>query len=331
MRGATDCAKRLKSLFASLRARLGKVQRIPASDPITQLILGVFSRDMPEARAREALDKLRAMVVDYNELRVIPPIEMAQALGDYPDVRLKCEDVSRALNRIFAIEHSVTLDRLATISRKDALAYIERIDGLDPYTRARIRLLGLQFHAVPLDEAMWALARREGVIDPKCPLDEAQSFLERHVAEEDAAEFVTLLKKHAWNELASPVRKREVERITSVPPDRTTRNMLQLIANAAGHDVGAGLDMDDELAPSEPEPDRSARKSRSGRAQPPPERPAAKAPAKPAKPARTPTTAVPSASRSARRDSRGAAPRKPAPEPAQPPRKAARKAGARAS
>ena len=31
MRGATDCAKRLKSLFNSLRSRLGKVSLPPAT------------------------------------------------------------------------------------------------------------------------------------------------------------------------------------------------------------------------------------------------------------------------------------------------------------
>jgi hypothetical protein len=53
------------------------------------------------------------------------------------------------------------------------------VDGLEPYTRARIRLLGMRQHAIPLDEAMWALARRDELVDPKCPLLEAQHFLER--------------------------------------------------------------------------------------------------------------------------------------------------------
>ena len=43
MRGATQCARRLKQVFRSLRTRLGKVSRPSRGDPITQMILGIFS------------------------------------------------------------------------------------------------------------------------------------------------------------------------------------------------------------------------------------------------------------------------------------------------
>ena len=240
MRGATECAKRLKLLFGSLRSRLGKPGHLPSGDPIMQLLLGILSRDTPESKASEGLDRLRATVVDYNELRVIPPIELAETLGDFPDARLKCEDISRALNAIFALEHTVSLERLSGMSRKEAQTYLDKIDGLEAYTRARIRLLGVRQHAIPLDEAMWALARREKIVAAKCTLDEAQQFLERYVAEEDAVDFVALFKKHAWNELGSAVRKGQVERIRSVPPDRSTRNMLQMVSLGVALDAAPG-------------------------------------------------------------------------------------------
>jgi hypothetical protein len=237
MRGATECAKRLKLLFSALRSKLGKVSCPSMSDPITQLILGILSRDTPETKASEGLERLRGMVVDYNELRVIPPIELAEILADFPDARLKCEDISRALNGVFALEHAISLDRLANLSRKEALAILERIDGLEPYTRARVSLLGLRHHAIPLDEAMWAYARAEAVVDPRCPLAEAQRFLERQIPEESGLEFFALFKRQAWAEMGSAVKKREVARILSVPPDRTTRNMLQMIGRYAAADT----------------------------------------------------------------------------------------------
>jgi hypothetical protein len=231
MRGATQCARRLKQLVRSLRAKLGKVGRPPAGDAVTQMILGIFSRDVPESKAREALDRLRALVVDYNELRVVPPIEMSELVGALPQARMKCEDLSRALNKIFSHEHEVSLDRLSGAPRKEVVEYLDSIDGLDAYSRARVRLLGLQRHAVPLDEAMWAYSRREQIVDRKCPLEEAQAFLERRIPEGEALEFVALLEKQAWAEMGAAVRSGEVERISSIPPDRTARNMLQLVAS----------------------------------------------------------------------------------------------------
>lgn len=243
MKGATESAKRYKSLIKSLRNRLGKLTPPPVGDPIEQLFLGIFTRDVPEARAREAYDKLRSMVVDFNELRVIPSLELTEELGDYPDARLKCEDLSRALNRIFWVEHGVSLERLRKANRKDSLAYLDRIDGLEPYTRARIRLLGLGHHAMPVDEAMLAVLRRDRIVDLKAAHAEAQAFLERQTPEEEALETFTLLRKYAWTEMEKSVRRGEVEKIRSVPPDRTTRNMLRAVAEASDQgDLSDGLD-----------------------------------------------------------------------------------------
>lgn len=230
MKGATQCAKRVKQVFKSLRAKLGKFTPPQTGEPVTQLLLGILTRDAPEAKAREAIDTLRGMVVDYNELRVIPHAEIAAVIGDYPGIRTKCEDLSRALNRIFAIEHAVTLDHLGQMSKSDASKYLEGIPGIESYTQARVRLLGLGFHAIPLDEAMWHYATVEEMVDDKCDLSEAQAFLERQVTQEEAIEFVSLLRKEAWAEYGTAVRKGTLRKIASVPPDRTTRNMLQMVA-----------------------------------------------------------------------------------------------------
>jgi hypothetical protein len=178
------------------------------------------------------------MVVDYNELRVIPPLELAEVIGpDYPDARLKCEDISRSLNRIFAERHVVSLDHVKEMSRKDAREALGGIDGLEPYSAARIQLLGLQQHAIPLDSAMWAYARQTEIVDPKCPLEEAEAFLERRIADSDALEFFALFRQQAWAECGDAVAAGEVETIHSVPPDRTTRNMLQALSSTADRPV----------------------------------------------------------------------------------------------
>ncbi|MEP0848297.1 MAG: hypothetical protein HRF50_15925 [Phycisphaerae bacterium] len=253
MKGATQCARRVKLLYRSLRAKLGRASRPAQGDPVTQLILGILTRDVQEARARDALERLRACVVDYNELRVIPVIELTDVLGEYPDARRKAEDLSRALNKIFLDEHAVLLDRLKSMSRREAEAYLRRIEGLEPYTIARIQLLGLQQPAFPLDEAMWAYARSQAIVDPRCTLDEAQSFLERQFDADDLPDAVALLRKAAWAEMGAAVRKGEVERILSTPPDRTSRNMLQAVASAAGGSRGS-----DDLGPAPP-PERDGK------------------------------------------------------------------------
>lgn len=268
MKGANECARRVKQFFKMLRAKLGKVGKPSVGDPVQQMILGILTRDMPESKAREALERLNEMVVDYNELRVISPLELTEALHDFPDAKVKAEDLSRALNRVFAFEHAVSMERLEQMSQRDARQYLDKIDGLEAYTRARIRLLGLGQHAIPLDEAMWALVRKAELVDPKCSLEDAQAFLERQISADDALEFVALLRKHAWAEMANAVRKGEVERIRAIPPDRTSRNMLQPIYPAQ---PAAAEDAEElELAAGSPPAGKSApRKARSSKARPP--------------------------------------------------------------
>ena len=255
MKGATQCAKRVKQVFKALRGKLGKINPPQTGDPVTQMLLGILTRDAQESKAREALDALRGMVVDYNELRVIPHSEISDIIGDYPNGRSKCEDISRALNRIFAIEHNITLDHLTKMSKTDAVKYLEAIPGLDAYSRARVRLLGLGHHAIPLDEAMWHYALTEEMVDSKCELQDAQAFLERQVGQDEAIEFVTLLRKDAWAEYGNVVRKGAVQKIRSIPPDRTTRNMLQMVAQGGLVEPPEDELLDPELAePGEEEP-----------------------------------------------------------------------------
>lgn len=278
MKGATQCAKRLQQVFKSLRSKLGKPGRPPEGDAITQLILGVLTRDVPEAKAREALDRMKTAVVDYNELRVIPPHEIGEHLEDLPDARLKSEDISRALNRIFSVEHVVSLERVQALPRRDMLAYLEAIDGLEPYTRARVRLLGFNQPAAPLDEAMLAYVRQEEMVDSGAAHAEAQSFIERTLDGEELLEFFLLVRKQAWSEFAAKVRKGDVERIRSVPPDRTSRNMLRQIAmaNAGVTEEPGAFDGGDEFGPLAEEPETEPEQTSSGKKRKSAERPARK-------------------------------------------------------
>lgn len=258
MRGATQCAKTLKKLLTTLRGEAGKVTLPATGDPITQLILGVLTRNVPESQARQALDQIRGGVVDYNELRVIPAFELTEMLGDFPDARTKADDILRALNRIFAQRHDVALDHVAEMPKKERQAYLEDVDGLDAYSRARVLLLGLELPAFPLDEAMWAYARHHEIVDAKCPLDEAEAFLERQIKDDEALECYALIKQAAWADFGNQVAAGAVERIESIPAERKTSHML---ADLAPHPVESLEDVEDFVA-AEPATDDAKSKRR---------------------------------------------------------------------
>ncbi len=263
MKGAKQCAQRLGKVLRSLRSKAGRVAVPPTGDPIRQLILGIFSRDVPEVRAKEALNRLLEVVVDYNDLRVMAPAEMAEVVSKLPDARRKCEDLSRALNWIFLREHDVTLDHLLEASKKDVLAYLDQVEGLDAYTKARIRLLGLGRHAFPLDSAMWEYACQTGIVAPQAPHEEAQAFLERQIPEKDALSVFAMMRKVAWAEYGAKVRRGTARRVTGAPLERTTTHMLAELQEASGTRQSASAVVDAEPEPQQqgqprPAPTRKA-------------------------------------------------------------------------
>ncbi len=253
MKGARQCAQRLGRVLRSLRSKAGKVAPPPTGDPIRQLILGIFSRDVPEVRAKEALNRLMDVVVDYNDLRVMAPAEMAEIVEKLSDARRKCEDLSRALNWIFLREHDVTLDHLLEASKKDVLAYLGQVEGLDAYTQARIRLLGLNQHAFPLDSAMWEYACQVEIVSPDAPHAEAQAFLERQIPEKDALNVFAMMRKVAWAECGAKVRRGTARRVSGAPLERTTTHMLAELQEASGT-RSAVLEELEPPVEAEPEP-----------------------------------------------------------------------------
>ena len=105
--------------------------RVP--DPVTQCILRILSRDVPEPkRVRRWIASAGWSWISMS-CEVVPPIELAQMLGDYPDVRSNARTFP-ALNKIFALHHNVTLDHLWECPREEVIIYLSSLDGLEDYT-----------------------------------------------------------------------------------------------------------------------------------------------------------------------------------------------------
>lgn len=233
MKGASKCTERVKAHRKTLKKKFAGVELRASLDPISELVLAILSRDVPFRVAHEVLERLRSQVVDFNELRVIPSHELAELINDQTRYRLKADDLNRALNFVFAREFDVTLEPLRALNKKEAIAYLDEVEGLEAYSRASIRLHVLGQHAVPLDAAMWARARELELIDPECPLAEAQGFLERQIPADDGAEFVAMLFEDSWASWGDAVAADEVEPIVSVPREIKSSHMLAHVSGVA--------------------------------------------------------------------------------------------------
>jgi endonuclease III len=198
MKNATKHAENLRALFKRL-LKDHKPAPLVKQEPLKALVRGAMSYDVSDTKAEEAMKHIEKEFVDLNELRVATDLEIAELLGvRYPDIEKRVELITRTLNAIFEKEHTLNLDRLATISKRDARQFLrDLVPDIHPFVEAYVMLYSFEGHAVPVDEEILAYLRDEHVFDDKSTLVDAQKFLEHHIKAEECNDFHFAVRKAA--------------------------------------------------------------------------------------------------------------------------------------
>jgi endonuclease III len=197
MKHGSEYAKEVKRLFRQMLKQFGKPAVPEPTDPIEQLIIGMLAACTTDVKAQAAYRKLREQMVDLNELRVTPPMELAELLREsVPLARDKAQRIVDALNAVRRRQDKLDLSFLKQRGRREARDYLEALDGVNRAAAASVVLYSLGGHAIPVDELTVYVLRQEEVVDPLADLAEVQAFLERHVSAADAPVFAALLGRH---------------------------------------------------------------------------------------------------------------------------------------
>jgi endonuclease III len=195
MKNATKHADTLKSLFRSLM-RDGKPPAFERQDPLKALVRGAMSYDVSDTRAEEAMKHIEREFVHLNELRVATELEVQELLGvRYPVIEERVEMITRCLNAIFEKEHTLSLDRLKTISKRDARQFLKDLPAINPFVEGYVMLFAFEGAAVPLDNEITAYLREEDVFDEKISLEEGQRFLEHNIKAEECYDFYFCIRR----------------------------------------------------------------------------------------------------------------------------------------
>lgn len=212
--GHTD---KLNALLRRLRNRFGS-QAVKASaepralaadgqpDPLVELVDAFLVWECGRQKADLAMKRLTTAVVDVNELRVCFPDEIVAILGArYPRVEERAMRLRATLNDIYIREHAVTLNKLRAANKRDAWKYLSTLDGIPQFVAARVLLMALGGHALPVDDRLLVRLIGEGVVDPDTTIDQAAGFLERAIKAGESIEAHHLMLR--WSEeTAAPTR-----------------------------------------------------------------------------------------------------------------------------
>ena len=210
MKNATKHAEELRALFKRL---MKESKHAPAvkQEPLKALERGAMSYDVSDHKAEEAMKHIEKEFVDLNELRVATDLEIAELLGvRYPAIENRVELITRALNAIFEKEHTLNLDRLATISKRDARQFLRDLTPeMHPFVEAYVMLYSFEGHAIPVDTEIVAYLLEEEIIDDKATIVDAQKFLEHHIKAEECHDFYTAIRHvaHAEGDVGRKKRK----------------------------------------------------------------------------------------------------------------------------
>ncbi len=195
MKNATKHAEKLRSIFRSLM-REYKPTPPEIQDPLKALVRGAMTFDVPDSRADEAMRHIDTEFVDLNELRVATDLEIQELLGTrYPAIEKRVEMITRCLNAIFEKEHTLSLDRLKTISKRDARVFLQGLPDIHPFVEAYVLLFAFNGHAVPVDNQILEYLRNHDVLTEDVSLDDAHRFLEHHIKAEECHDFYFCVRR----------------------------------------------------------------------------------------------------------------------------------------
>ncbi|MHC4975758.1 MAG: hypothetical protein ACYTF7_04020, partial [Planctomycetota bacterium] len=164
---STEQTSRIESFIKSLpKAKDDDLTPIETGvDPIREFVWSLLLWDSTRTKAARALERVDNHVVDYNELRISLPDEVQSVLGTrYPNCEERAFIIQKSLNAVFHSQNDVSLEGVTKMPKREARKLLESLDATPPFVTARVMLLALGGHAVPIDDAMHERLLSEGVL-----------------------------------------------------------------------------------------------------------------------------------------------------------------------
>jgi endonuclease III len=210
----------LKKMIARL-VKAAPAKRVEAPDPLARLIRAFLEYDCDEARTSVAERKITEAMVDFNELRVTPAIELAALLGvRYPFAESRCSALHRTLQSIFDREHQMRLDKVREMKKTEIRPYLQSLAGITPYVEAAVCVDAFGVPAAPVDTKLLLWLISKDVLPEGTDIKSAQHVIEKHLKSTEAEEFFHGARREIedWSPKSWPQVAKAYSPILAPPP-----------------------------------------------------------------------------------------------------------------
>ena len=210
MKNPSKYKTRIKKLLAGDHSRAaGKL--LTGQDAVAALVESVLQTDAFDKQAQAAMHSLAAEFVDFNELRVSPPKDIADCIGrDHSTAREKAQIITTALGNIYKRTSGILLDYMANMSKRDLGRHLLDI-GLNQYAAAAVLLRVFDCHAIPVDQTLLEVLKMDGLVHPDSDVADVRGFLERIIPHKQALGCHHLLRQHVQKSAGALAKKRKAE------------------------------------------------------------------------------------------------------------------------
>jgi endonuclease III len=214
MKDSKVYAGKIKKLHTTLKRAYDKVTPVAYEDPLDAVVYAMMSESITLRQMHAAEKRFHDYFVDLNDLRVAHPEELADILGvDNKAVRDMAVALGQVLNHIFVQQHTLTLDYLTKMGKRQARQALEELDGITPFAVSYCLVTALQGHAIPVTQAMVNYLKAEALVHPEASPGSVEGFLTKQISAKDNHEFYSLLRMES--EASSRSRKIKTQKKTA--------------------------------------------------------------------------------------------------------------------
>ncbi|MFM9107865.1 MAG: endonuclease III domain-containing protein [Chloroflexota bacterium] len=156
-------------------------------EPLDELIGTVLSQHTSDINTERAFRSLKGRFPTWEEVRVAPTGEVAEAIRSGGLAQIKAPRIQRILEILREERGELSLDWILGLPVAEARAALMALPGVGPKTASCVLLFSLGLPAMPVDTHVHRLSLRLGLAPPKTSADAAHTLIEGLVgADRDA-------------------------------------------------------------------------------------------------------------------------------------------------
>lgn len=189
--------RQLRQALGILERKLGRRRRRRPPDPLETLLVSVLAGDGDDLLAAEILEKLRAELVDWNELRVSTGREIEELIVPLPGAVEKALALKRILQKLFVERHMLNLAHFQRFGRERLDKELDAFGGLSPTVKARMMLKAFEINVLPITADIERVVKRLGLVDSYLTTDKVAEELAEVLPPKRIYSFYHLVSEHA--------------------------------------------------------------------------------------------------------------------------------------